>query len=485
MQSRRNTILIVDDTPAALETLEGLLINQNYDLAFATNGAEALEKAATIIPDLVLLDVMMPGMDGFEVCRILRTYPQLAEVPIIMITALDDRESRLHGIEAGADDFLTKPFDRLELRARIQTIMRLNRYRRLMMERARFEWVVENADDGYVLVNARDEILYANARAQSYLSMSDDFSLPIGTTFLKLAQKYYYCQPQDAWFEWQHATQTELQRERYLLRTESATAPALWLLVTAMEYSMGPDTQRLIRLHDITAQMTTQRDMRTFHAIIHQKLSTSLWNMLLSVELLASRIQELSLVQLASLTDAALKGVKRLRGEIEDILHYLKAPTEAHKAENFAVNQLGTLVAQVSSGLELQSVHVSGHEQMEHVYLVLSERAVAWIVWELLENARKFHPHQSPTVEVVVSRAGSQTLSLQVMDDGITLPQEQIAHVWTPYYQGEKRFTGKVAGMGLGLPLVASLMWEVGGTCHLANRPDGPGVVVELIIPLH
>jgi response regulator RpfG family c-di-GMP phosphodiesterase len=79
---------------------------------------------------------MMPDMDGMEVCRRLRADPQLAEIPIIMVTALDDDDSRMQGIEAGADDFISKPFDRMELRARIRTIMRLNRYRRIATERA-------------------------------------------------------------------------------------------------------------------------------------------------------------------------------------------------------------------------------------------------------------------------------------------------------------------------------------------------------------
>jgi putative nucleotidyltransferase with HDIG domain len=123
------TILIVDDEPSGRETLAALLHAQGYRLEFAASGAEALAQAAALQPDLILLDVMMPGMDGFEVCRRVRADPAIAEVPIVLITALDDRGSRLEGIEAGADDFISKPFDRTELRARIRAITRLNRYR--------------------------------------------------------------------------------------------------------------------------------------------------------------------------------------------------------------------------------------------------------------------------------------------------------------------------------------------------------------------
>jgi signal transduction histidine kinase len=92
---------------------------------------------------LILLDVMMPGMDGFEVCRRIRSTPQLAEVPIIILTALDDRASLMQGIESGADDFLHKPVDRQELIARVRTITRLNRYRTLLEQRENLKAMAE------------------------------------------------------------------------------------------------------------------------------------------------------------------------------------------------------------------------------------------------------------------------------------------------------------------------------------------------------
>ncbi len=134
-----STILIVDDEPTARQTIESILEEQGYRLEMAENGIQALEKARRILPDVILLDVMMPGMNGFEVCKRLRSEPLLAEIPIIMITALDDRQSFLSGLEAGADDYITKPYDRHELRARLLGITRLNRYRKILDERANLE----------------------------------------------------------------------------------------------------------------------------------------------------------------------------------------------------------------------------------------------------------------------------------------------------------------------------------------------------------
>ena len=135
----RNTILIVDDEPAGRETLESILEPEGYYLVLAENGYQAIEKAKAVQPDVILLDVMMPGMNGFEVCRHIRNEKELAEVPILFLTALDDRQSLLNGLEAGADDFISKPVDRYELRARLLGITRLNRYRKLMNERKNLE----------------------------------------------------------------------------------------------------------------------------------------------------------------------------------------------------------------------------------------------------------------------------------------------------------------------------------------------------------
>lgn len=118
-------ILVVDDIAANLRLLEAKLTAEYYEVSLASNGPEALISAVRWMPDVVLLDVMMPGMDGYEVCRRLKAQPATAHVPIVMITALMDPAERVRGLEAGADDFLSKPVDDATLFARLRALLRM------------------------------------------------------------------------------------------------------------------------------------------------------------------------------------------------------------------------------------------------------------------------------------------------------------------------------------------------------------------------
>jgi len=485
MQPTTSTILIVDDQFSAREVLRGLLSGHHYQLEFAANGPEALEKAEAVKPDVILLDVMMPEMDGFEVCAQIRKQPQLAEVPIIMLTALDDLSSRIKGIESGADDFITKPFNTTELLARLRTITRLNRYRRLLTERARFEWVVEQAQDGYLVLDNQDQIIYANSKALAYLGFSGDSPNYQNSSFIDRLKPRYRFEPAQAWANWPAEPAQHQRPARYLVRPETATTQTIWLQVDLLQLPDVPEGQFMVHLHDVTTQMELQRDMWEFQALVSHKLRTPLASVVTGMELLKDhQITDSLSSEMQDLFNLVSRNVHRLNRDIQNILQFLYTPTLAQPGTGCAVSELQPIITKISNLLKLKHVNISsGNIRDDSPALALSELAIELILTEILENAIKFHPQQTPAVEVAITQQ-AEYLLLKISDDGAELSAEQIHQLWLPYYQNDKYFTGEVAGMGLGLSRVALLIWGVGGTSRIYNREPGPGITVELSLPL-
>lgn len=478
--SYQSTILIVDDSLVLRSMLHELLQQAGYRLLLAASGAEALQLATLHLPDLILLDVVLPDLDGFEVCRQLRADPNLAHVPIMMLTALDDRDSRLAGIRAGADDFISKPFDQIELGARVRTITRLNRYRRLQNERARFEWVVERARDGYLIVNGRDEILYANAQALRYLGLPGGEREPIAGTFLSLASRAYLCRPEASWSNWPHAAD----EPRYLLLPETDTTAAFWLNVTRLALPDGDEQSWVIHLQDVTMQMAQQRDTWKLHRAVTHKLRTPLIGVLNGLELLSRQGAAGMPLDAAEDVAVAYQGAQNLRRVVEEVLQYAEASTLAQAGESFSFHDLADLAASIGQELGAGRVSVQLNNSLDGLSTRLSARSFETVIRELFENAVKFHPLNRPTITVTARRISVGRAEVRVSDDGRSLAPGQLAQIGTPHYQAEKQFTGQVPGFGLGLATVTAMVWEAGGACRFSNCEPGPGLSVELVLPI-
>lgn len=164
-------VLVVDDILPNVKLLEAKLTHEYYDVLTAMNGPEALKKVEDESPDIVLLDVMMPGMDGFEVCTKIKENPALAHIPVVMVTALTDAQDKVRGLESGADDFLSKPINDTALMARVRSLVRL--------KMSTDEWRVrENTASQLGVVDEASNVMTQSAEKANILIIEDqDFEL--------------------------------------------------------------------------------------------------------------------------------------------------------------------------------------------------------------------------------------------------------------------------------------------------------------------
>jgi len=197
---KRVNILIVDDDETNIKLLKGMLISENYHLYGASNGKEALKMVGEISTDLILLDVMMPGIDGFEVCRRLKEDEKTRMIPVVMVTVLAEKEYQIRAMEAGADDFLSKPVDQTELRVRVKSLLRIKSYHddlveshRELTEKNEKLQELERIKEGLIHMIIHDlnnPLMAISGNLELFLEEKQDFS---ESQFQKIEKCLQYC----------------------------------------------------------------------------------------------------------------------------------------------------------------------------------------------------------------------------------------------------------------------------------------------------
>ena len=181
-------ILAVDDQVQNVELLEAYLVPQGYEIIKAASGEEALKKLAHNKIDLILLDIMMPKMSGLEVLENVRADENTKTIPVVMVTALKETEDKIKALEAGCDDFISKPLDKIELLARVKSILKISHYIRQLDEENKFKAVVDKISDGIAICSPDYLIKDSNAAILRYLNITD----PANVNFVETLFKNYF-----------------------------------------------------------------------------------------------------------------------------------------------------------------------------------------------------------------------------------------------------------------------------------------------------
>jgi CheY-like chemotaxis protein len=421
-------ILIVDDEPLNLDLLEALLMPEGYFLVRAKNADEMLYELSVSEPDLILLDVMMPGKSGFDALADIRKNGKTRTIPVVLLTSLSDRESRIRGLDAGADDFISKPFDKTELLSRVRTQAGLSILRRQINEKEKLSNVMELMGEGSAITDGNFNLTLINNAAADMLGIKGSSG-----NFRELLEQRFAFVPDFS-----------ASGGRFILeRLESAAHNASFL---SSEYRSvsgpgGAADSYVFIFKDVTGEYGRNKMKADFLSLISHKLRTPL-------TVISGYAKMLGII----IPDPGQKGIlddiKRNSTIMENLINrilYFVEIENTYMDGSANVLNLREMIARFSGNYDKPyELIYAGPTNVPFWMKIAAE--------ELISNAFKFSDKLKLVLKVITADGG-----LTIDDNGPGIPPEEREKVFEPFYQVYKDFTGNIAGAGLGLSIVRKL----------------------------
>lgn len=467
----RSRILVVDDHPMNCELIEAMLVPAGYGVDCVYSGAEALASIAVDPPDLVLLDVSMPEMDGFQVAENLRAKEETRLIPIVMVTALGDLEHRVRGIESGAEDYLAKPVNRTELLARVQSTLRVSYYRRQVDERQKLDLVLADVSDGIVITDQDGDVRELNASAKRLLGLGPESDVR---------------RIEELWGELREVP-TDLKdvvRQGGVLDfVVRRVDPQLFIAVSLRPVHdlEGVPTGAVLSLRDVTLEALEHKLQEDALSLVSHKFRTpltvvGLWTKLL----LDGECGDVTEQQREAL-EAMAQASEQLRHLLEGMLSYLEWTKRLHRVQRQPMSfaELETTMRHRVQG-EIGTLHRLVIDRPDEGELMVDQDLFVEALAELVHNAVKFSAGRSIEVRIRM-RSTEERHELVIEDTGPGIPSEKLERIFERFYQVESDFTGQVHGIGLGLALVKTAIEAMGGHIR-ASSQLGHGTRFEILI---
>jgi PAS domain S-box-containing protein len=530
----RARILIVDDDPALRRAMDRLLSGKGWLVETAADGRAALGILEERVPDLVLMDVVMPGMGGLGALRQLRADPRMRRLPIVLMSVLSEDASRVKALEAGADDYLIKPFSEAELVARVDTQLQLAARRRAaaeadeslvrtvadrmpvlsITERKRrhderrqdedeLRAILDGAEDAVVGTDAAGCVTFWNARAEQVFGWSAaeahgrdvaDLAIP---ERLRAAYREGFARLVGSMKERleRRLEATGLRRDGsefpaevnvvVFRRTDgSCRCTAFVADVTERKAAEAERTRLLAAAEEARVQAESANRMKDeFLATLSHELRTPLNAIVGWVHLLrAGRLDEATARRALATIDRNAKIHTQLISDILDV-------------SRIASGKLGVQMRPVELApiveAALDTVRLAAEAKAIRVRVELDPRGgpvagdpdrLQQVVWNLLSNAIKFTP-EGGAVTLELRREGDHAV-MRISDNGIGIPPEFLPFVFERFRQADPSTTRPQGGLGLGLAIVHHLAQAHGGTVFAASPGSGQGSTFTLRLPL-
>jgi signal transduction histidine kinase len=452
-ESLPGDILIVDDTPDNLNFLSRVLAQKGYKVRAVTAGAQALVAAQLRPPDLVLLDINMPGMDGFEVCAHLKADENLKGIPVIFLSSLTDTPDKLKAFSLGGVDYITKPFQIAEVQARVEAHFKLHRFQLALEEHnrnqsANHEAVLNNIADGVLVLDLQGNFLSANPALLDMI-LEEDLHQIIATPLEKTIQ-------------W----------KRKVFSVTAAPVP-------------GVGTVAVFR--DETRRHEIERAKDSMLATASHELLTPLSVVMnyLQMLLLLTRMGKVDTNTFTEHLNRALESSQRLHQLVLAILDQaqIQAGSVVLKKQSFNLPGLFEKTRQLLDSLITQKnlsyeLIIDPHVPSE---IVGDADRLQQVLYNLIGNAIKFTKQGG--IRVIVDCRDAQTLKIAVKDTGPGIPPERLPDIFEAFRRGSDYAHREHQGAGLGLSIVKEIVVLMGGHISVLSEV-GVGSVFIVVIPV-
>jgi two-component system, cell cycle response regulator len=468
-------ILCVDDEPKNLKLLAAILMPAGYDLIMAENGELALSLIEQQPPDLILLDIMMPGLSGYDVLTKIRAANNSRLIPVIMVTALREVEDRVKALDLGCDDFISKPFDKVEMLARVKSLLRISYYRGQLDEKEKFELLLNQIADMIVVLQGDLGLVRYNQPAQELLQLGQLSGNVIEHLTAKFKVKY----------QGDLSADIKLRSLTFdVIRPEAAKARALVLEIrsSVIKDPAGGITNIMLLGRNVTEEREEERLKQNFFDLISHKLMTPLTLALSHGEMFQQGLYGPLNEAQKKAAETIYKQVQMLKAMIVRMLTFITINPEniaASKEEIILAEQFAKTIDPLVKSAGDRKVEVQvvcGNE----IKLQMNKNYFELMIGNLVENAVKFSDQEPVKLKIEVAREASR-LRISVSDNGPGIPPEEQGNLFKEFYQGEKNFTGQVEGAGLGLALVKKLVELSGGKISLSsNLGQGTTIIIDL-----
>jgi PAS domain S-box-containing protein len=503
VDARRARVLLADDN-ADMRDYLGRLLGRHWTVEAAADGAVALAAARARPPDLVLTDVMMPGLNGFELLRALRADPRTATVPVLLLSARAGEESRVEGLDAGADDYLVKPFSARELIARVNAHLELAAARRRFAaeretERAKLEAVLRQMPAGVVIADASGRFLLTNEAAERILGVSVSSetiaSFPEDCSFHPDGRPYR----REEWPLVRSIRSGEVvtDEEVRFVRGDGAEI-RLSVSSTAVYDGDGRVVAGVVLFQDMSERLSllareqaarAEADVANhakdrFLAVLSHELRTPLSSIIGWTRILRnSRIGESERAHAAEVIERNAQRQAHLINDLLDISRITAGKIELDRSPVDLASVTGEAVDSLRADVEAKRLRMTTELDGATGEVLGDPMRLHQVVLNLLTNAVKFTP-EAGRIDVRLSRQGEMA-RLAISDSGEGIDPAILPYIFEPFRQGDGSQTTRVQrGLGLGLTIVRQLVELHGGTVKAESAGKGAGTTFTVELPI-